>query len=523
METWWVSRPKRKLNSIPELLAQFISAAANKEWSGNRDLQRAFEDAIENTNLKRVGERRDASGSGGRTYIAWMRSLGLLFAQNSTNKMHLTLAGEAVLSGDRTQQVLSNQVIKYQFPSSYSISQGVKVNLRFRIHPFWFLLKLMIDNRIGYLTQEEIGHIIIFQAENESDRCYESVVKEIISFRSDRSKPIPSLYRSLYNSFNIHSYSEDSQYLDDIGNTFINWLDYTQLIVRDTGKIRLSLEKLSIVKSIVTNHLPFIQNPENEEVFQRKYGLCPWQVKDTRDLLKAPTITARVIRDNKIRQEFLSESLRRPITKIDARLIETIAEKTGYPEREVEDVLHKNYAKHLTGVLSTFLTNYRDMAFASREKATDFELATVEIFKDVFGMSARHVGPLGKTPDVLVLSDSDGFSGIIDNKAYSQYSISNDHHNRMVTNYIGEFDRYGEGAPSPSFFSYIAGGFGPRIDNELNEITKETSVPGSAMKVDNMIELIQIYGTSGYTHSTLRTLFSLGREISLKDIQSAQI
>ena len=523
METWWVSRPKRKLNSIPELLAEFVSAAANKEWSKNRDLQRAFEDAIENTNLKRIGERRDASGSGGRTYIAWMRSLGLLFAQNSTRKMFLTLAGEAILSGDRTQQVLSNQVIKYQFPSYYSQSQGVRVNPRFHIHPFWFLLKLMNDSRVGYLTQEEIGHIIIIQAENESDKCYESVVKEILSFRNDRGTPIPSPYRPIYSDLKIHSYSEASQYLDDIGNTFINWLDYTQLIVRDTGIIRLSSEKLGVAKSIVAKHLAFIPNPNNEEVFQRKYGLCPWQVKDTRDLLKAPTVTARVIRDYKIRQEFLSESLKRPIARIDTLLIETIAEKTGYSEREVEDVLHKYYAKHLTGVLSAFLSNYRDMAFASREKATDFELATVEIFKDVFGMKSRHVGPLGRTPDVLVFSDSDGYSGIIDNKAYSQYSISNDHHNRMVRNYIGEFERYSEGAPSLAFFSYIAGGFGPRIDEELRKITDETFIPGSAMKVDNMIELIQTYGMSGYTHASLRSLFSIGREVSLKDIQSVHV
>jgi len=520
INTWWVTRPKRKLNPIPELLAEFVSAAADKEWTGNRDLQRAFEDAIENTNLKRIGERRDASGSGGRTYIAWIKSLGLIFAQNSTNKMHLTLAGEAILSGDRTQIVLSNQVLKYQFPSTFSVSRGVKVNERFRIHPFWFLLKLLSDSRIGHLTQEEIDHIIIFQAENESEKCYEAVVKEILAFRDDRNKPINTLFKSFYDDIEIYSYAQDSQYLSDIGNTLINWLDYTQLIVRETGKIRLSSDKIDKVKSIVSKSLPFIQNPENGEVFQRKYGLCPWQVKDTRNLVKTTTVTANMIRENKIRQSFLSESLKRPIVKIDTKLIETISVQTGYTEREVEDVLQKNYSKHLTGVLSTFLTNYRDMAFASREKATDFELATVEIFKDVFGMKAKHVGPLGKTPDVLVLSDSNGYSGIIDNKAYAQYSISNDHYNRMVHNYIEGFENYSDGAPSLAFFSYIAGGFGSKIDEEIQSITQATAVPGSAMKVDNMIELIQTYEPSGYDHSTIRSLFSLGREVSLKDIQT---
>ena len=52
------------------------------------------------------------------------------------------------------------------------------------------------------------------------------------------------------------------------------------------------------------------------------------------------------------------------------------------------------------------------------------------------------VGPIGLTPDVLVVSDDAGYQGIIDNKAYSKYSISNDHHNRMVENYIKRIDNY---------------------------------------------------------------------------------
>ena len=34
---WWVTRPKRKLNSIPEVLATFANLSLNQEWSGQRD------------------------------------------------------------------------------------------------------------------------------------------------------------------------------------------------------------------------------------------------------------------------------------------------------------------------------------------------------------------------------------------------------------------------------------------------------------------------------------------------------
>ena len=34
---WWVTRPKRKLNTIPEELAAFCTVAVGKKWNHNRD------------------------------------------------------------------------------------------------------------------------------------------------------------------------------------------------------------------------------------------------------------------------------------------------------------------------------------------------------------------------------------------------------------------------------------------------------------------------------------------------------
>ena len=95
----------------------------------------------------------------------------------------------------------------------------------------------------------------------------------------------------------------------------------------------------------------------------------------------------------------------------------------------VEDVLFRLYPH---GSVSSFLSNYYSMAFKGTEEATDFEKATVKLFENVFRFKAEHVGPIGLTPNVLLLSDFEGYQAIIDNKAYSRYSISNDHHNRMV-------------------------------------------------------------------------------------------
>ena len=87
---WWVTRPKRKLNSIPEILAVLSTVTLDAQWQGSMNLHRMFEDGLEESGLKRIGERRDARGSGGRTYYAWLASLGLVFT-HCIELLHLWL------------------------------------------------------------------------------------------------------------------------------------------------------------------------------------------------------------------------------------------------------------------------------------------------------------------------------------------------------------------------------------------------------------------------------------------------
>jgi hypothetical protein len=64
---WWVTRPRRKLTSIPKILATTARSALNQEWQGQRKAHLDYETALENASIKRVGERRDQGGGGGRT------------------------------------------------------------------------------------------------------------------------------------------------------------------------------------------------------------------------------------------------------------------------------------------------------------------------------------------------------------------------------------------------------------------------------------------------------------------------
>lgn len=513
---WWVTRPKRKLNSIPEVLAAFSNVALSVRWSAARDIHILFEDELERDGLKRIGERRDHSGSGGRTYQAWLSSLGLIFIQESTGTPFLTLAGEAILAGKSPVDVLKAQVLKYQFPSPFGIK--THVSDKFRVHPFIFLLRLLNDSRIKYLTEEEIAKVVITEGVDDSEKCFEFVVERLQAFRESGDK---SLARDFIDKHapstgrvNLeHPYS----HLTDTANTMINWLEYTQLVFREDRKMYMSPDKYDEIHSILSQKNTFIDRPEDHEFFQRKYGLDPWHQKDTRNLLKTGTVSSKLIEMQRIRQAFIAHSVHRPIGQINADIVLEIAEETGTDKVLVETVLYKEYPY---GAIGGFLSGYYEMAFKGRDEATDFEVATTSIFKEILGYNAIHLGQTGSksAPDVLLISDADGYQAIIDNKAYSKYSISGDHHNRMVHNYVENIRNYSECEYPIGFFTYIAGGFSNNIDSQIRSIYDETGVLGSAISVSNVIKMVENSQSNPYTHEEIRNILGVNRQVILQDI-----
>ena len=514
---WWVTRPKRKLNSIPEVLAAFSNVALSVRWSSSRNVHILFEDELEKTGLKRVGERRDHSGSGGRTYQAWLSCLGLIFIQESTGIPFLTLAGEAIMQGKPPVTVLKEQVLKYQFPSPFSIKTNVSD--KFHVHPFIFLLRLMEDDRIQYLTEDELAKIVMTEAVNESDRCFEYVVNRVLEFREKGDKALASDFIDTHapstGKVNLsHPYS----HLTDTANTMMNWLEYTQLIGREEKKMMILPDKKDEVRQILQRKWTFIPRPEEHELFQRKYGLDPWHQKDTRNLLNTSTVTSEAIDMQRIRQAFIAYSIHKPVAKITSDIIVNIASNTGTAELLVERVLYKEYPH---GAVGGFLSGYYEMAFKGRDEAIDFEKATTSIFEDILGYKAIHLGQTGSksAPDVLLIAEDEGYQAIIDNKAYSQYSITGDHHNRMVHNYIQNISSYSTSGLPIGFFTYIAGGFISTIDKQIQSEVDECGVFGSAITVGNLIKLIELHQENRYSHKELRKIFGLNRQVLLADLR----
>ncbi|MDR2266088.1 MAG: hypothetical protein LBE09_00685 [Christensenellaceae bacterium] len=224
------------------------------------------------------------------------------------------------------------------------------------------------------------------------------------------------------------------------------------------------------------------------------------------------TVTAKVILEAQIRKAYIALTLKRPITRITVGLVSEIADQTGIDIKLAEDTLCRLYPH---GSINAFMSEYFEMAFKGREEATDFERATVEICSVVFGFESKHIGSIGLTPDVWIMSHSSGYSGIIDNKAYSKYTISNDHRNRMIHNYV---KAYACKELPLAFFCYIAGGFGGNINAQIRDIASETGVKGSAISVTDFISMIEKHGNQPYNHDDIRRIFSVDRQILLADL-----
>ncbi|PRR97892.1 restriction endonuclease [Bacillus sp. NMCN6] len=515
INNWQVPRNKRRLYPVVDILSLFTIQNLGENWRESLSRQLDFETELERYGLKRVGQRRDRRAGGARTYESWLYNLGLVYIETETSITRTTLAGDALLSGQPPVPIVTNQLMKLQYPSPYSLRRRVNINKRFQIRPFRFLLKLLLDNRVHTLSKEEIGRFVITEGENESQRCFENVVQRILDYRLLGDAVLPANFEELYPSSTtgVRSREKTISGLEDIANTLINYLEYTQFISRnDNGSIFILPERIVDVQSIMTDGTTLRRLDANHqfgiENFQRNFGLAPGQNRDNRNF-GGQNITDNIYRERRIRSELLHIAGTTPISTITNEILNRISSATGYTINEVAGALDG----FRPDTFSLFEATYMNMAVSGRELATEFELATQNVFEEL-GFNAQHVGAKPLHPDIYVESPLN-YSGIIDTKAYRRYSITNDHRNRMVRNYIPTYrdDDF-------TFFMYVADGFGSNIASQIQSIAQETNINGTVITASNIMRLLQRNQVATIDHASLRNLFTSNDVVSISDINS---
>ena len=504
---WFVSRQKRQLTTILQALVAYSDMCVGKVW--DHDLQLSFEDTLGGRDITEHGSlraRRAGQGGGGtRTLFKQMKDLGLVFLEEENRKCRLTLIGEDLVKGNVSfVDAMRIQLKRYQYPSAATWSGTGSVDHSFKVHPFQFMFRLLRDSRLNnIITMEEMYGIIIHRAFSDSGEVFEDVVSRILRYRMNNTDDFID--------------DTDTKTYSNIANTFFNYISLTQYTDRGWKTLSIRHGKESEVDDFIETAPAFIPNPNLTENYQRKYGRGS-AAMDRRNFNRENALSQRELNEARIRREYVLLALKTPITGITSDIVEYVSHNTGVDEITVERFLTQNYPY---GNIDDFFLSYKELAHTGTSGAKDFELATCEMFRKIFHMKASHVGPIGNTPDVFIESSDAGFCGIIDNKAYKDgYSISGNHKRVMEDVYIPNYKSYGHTKLPLAFFTYIAGSFGSNINSQITTIFQDTGVKGSAMPVDIFINLAQDYAKRGYTHNSLRELFSVNREVSIFDLET---
>ena len=146
---WFVSRQKRQLTTVLNALVAFSDICVGKKWSGNTELQLAFEDELGKRAITEHGNlraRKAQQGGGGiRTLFKQMKDLGLVFTEDENNKCRLTLIGEELIKGKVSfVEAMRLQLQRYQYPSAASWSGSGSVDHSFKVHPFQFIAQFTV-------------------------------------------------------------------------------------------------------------------------------------------------------------------------------------------------------------------------------------------------------------------------------------------------------------------------------------------------------------------------------------------
>lgn len=523
---WFITRPKRRLVLLVDVLKAFMAVAQGEVWRRNRTLHLLFEEALEAAGVKAPGERRDRQAGGGRTYAAWLYAYGLWF-EDQEGRVWPTFAGQDLLEGCPPVEIILHQLMNFQYPSSYSRLPRVDVNERFyRIFPFRFLLKLLRDPRLGgQLTEREIGLYVITLAENEDS--YENVVEAIETDRAlgSSDENIAALLGDGWQS--TYTRRGNIGELLDVANTFVCNLEFTGLIQRteEPSTIKIAEGKEEAVNNLLKQPPKFLSRWDEPEVFQRSYGLGPYHLRDNRKFGRVRPITSGDAEAKKIVWTYYAITANEPFIELGTQLHQRISCQTGISEHKVRKVIESLGTKPS---YEWFEERYIKLAYSGQEGAEAFEKATAGIFgKSGLGFKTEWIGFRSNSPDVLVIASDESpndYIGILDSKAYKGYDLPGDHQRRMFVEYIPRFRTYeDEGRMLMlQFFGYVAGGFQGRIDRKLKRIADESGVSGFAITAENVVKLVREHRKRPYSKEELLRFFTLNREINSTDFASVR-
>jgi hypothetical protein len=517
-KTWMVPRNKRYIEpyKIVNIIRILRTIVGKEEWTGNQEIQNKFTKSLEQLGIKKTGAQRDENTGGARTYIAQLELLGLVFEKDGIP--YPTIAGEELANGGNAVEIMQQQLINLQYPSPYSTGSSVKIDPSIKIKPFKFILEILKDSRINYLTEVETTIPIIF-GRNESNKL--KCIKLILKLRrlnlnaKNKSEEIANIKKliknsnDIFTSLTIKKNTVDSRLKDlccNVANTVLNYLHANLLVSKEKYNskpiYKINSEFLQNIDNIIklgNNYIPYQRSPDKnikikkDESFQRKFGRYKKQ-KDTRDtktiILNSPSSG----KEDFIRLEFDKY--------MDLKLKDHVPDEFYSKMRLEHNIAQDSVKTALEEIIGNFRTDFENKLISDSQSSEgiEFEKSLCILFKDIFGLDAHHTGQqkdhTGQNfTDIMIIKNSKNKCGIIDAKSSKNpYTITSTNCSQMIQVYAKNYVHFAQNC-SLSFIGYICGKMneGSDYQGKLNKIKTNTNVPACIIDSHNILEISRIY------------------------------
>jgi hypothetical protein len=498
---WWrFTRGVRRVDHrILVALSCFKKVCEGKTWNTKiaLELEREYKD---NGVIKDCQEIPGKNGTA-RTITAWLKAFG--FCYKGPDKAYLlTHAAEDILRDNNLMEIVFFQLLNFQYPSQYSIKN--KIMPDGEIKPLLFVVRLLLD--LGRLTSLELC-IAVCLAKKWSD--YNKCVALIKEYRQTTDLPnIIEIHGPKEYACMVKSYNKKV-----VKNRACDPKAFLKPLLEEVQTIKSSLTSIGLLKEIdkflelaediSEDRMKFIRaciedsekNPVDTEedltLLQRRYG--SWQGK------KINRATPRISSYRKTTKEFILENFYRhskESLKPPHKIAEAIHSELGLDQTYIENVI----SPHITEGETIFEQNFIESS-TEKQRATEFERNTCELFNKRFGYQAYHTGQMnrevkeeGKFSDVLLVIDSESCI-IIDNKAtQGSYCMPQKDRDAMLLRYSKSLPelirKHGLNKDIQlKGICFISSSFSPAIDEKLQYLNDKIGVPISAIRACDLINL----------------------------------
>lgn len=531
---WWVTRPTRDLHDVAESLKSFASIARGKKWRGNRALHQKFE--MENLAKTSNRGKYGSAGSGGRTWAAWLKMWGFWYDEKCAT---LTDAGDLIVSTKNPEHIhnqIVHMIMTFQITSAYHERLRPRQASGFKIFPFRFMLKLLLDAKVKFLSTDEIG-LFLLQVKKPNE--YNGVVDKILEWRNKckNGKSRQELHDVLvkqhmkkYHNPRSDSPTNASKYwisIRDIAHTLMLNIRYINELKFDDGKGIISIpdkdRKAVTILLKKYNDIPFSSlYTYSEATFMRKFGIMYCRRKASRKDTSPMTSSKKQHR----RITDAIDTLNKKGTKLThIKLLQRVHEITHYQKEVIEKVISENpgMIKSNYKIDRDFTEHYLNCGKDGKQHA-EFEILTREIFS-LMGFKTDKMKIPKQTrgkPEIdgLILGEEVCLSGILECKSGAKYTFSVGDCDKMKHTYIKNFKtkKIDGKKYSLDFFVYVIGTTASGLDN-FKEIISDTKIRGSVIYAEDLIRLYSMFNKGKADPIKIWGLFKCNKRITREDIE----